>query len=197
MSLKNKFFSIFALVAATFAFSAIGTAQEATTAPTDKAEKVRKGERRGFGGREYGRGEFGGKHGGRHGGPSKMGGKAMRMLHGIELTEVQKTQLHSIFEANKPAPESMTEIRTLATAKRDGTITAEQQERLTVLKQQGKEKAQSVKAQIEAILTPEQKAQIETKKAEMKLRMQERREQRQLRKQQTPATETTKTTKDN
>ena len=192
MSLKNKFFSIFALAAATFAFSAIGMAQEATTTTTDKAEKVRKGEGRGFGGREFGLGEFGGKHGG-HG---KMGGKAMRMLHGIELTEVQKTQLRSIFEANKPTPESMTEIRTLATAKRDGTITAEQQERLTVLKQQGKEKAQSVKAQIEAILTLEQKAQIETKKAEIKLRMQERRQQRELRKQQTPATETIKT-KDN
>ena len=194
MSLKNKFFSIFALAAATFAFSAIGMAQEATTTttPTDKTEKVRKGEGRGFGGRE-----FGGKHGGKHGDRGKMGGKAMRMLHGIELTEVQKTQLRSIFEANKPAPESMTEIHTLATAKRDGTITAEQQERLTVLKQQGKEKAQSVKAQIEAILTPEQKAQIETKKAEMKLRMQERRQQRELGKQETPATETTKTTKDN
>ena len=184
MSLKNKLFSVLTVGAATFAFSAIGMAQDATTSTpsTDKAEKVYK-----YGGV----GKRG--HGGRHSGQGRMG-KEMRMLRGIELTEDQRTQLRTIMEANRPAPEVMADIRTLAIAKRDGTITADQQERLTVLKQQGKEKARSIKEQVKAILTPEQKTQIEAKKTEMKQRMIERRQQRQ---QQTPATDPTKMTKDN
>ena len=131
MSFKNKFFSILTLAAATFAFSAAGVAQETTTVTpmTEKGEKVRKGD---------GLGKHG--HDGRRGGHGKMG-RGMGMLRGIDLTEEQRTQIRTIMEAQKPTPEAFTEIRTLATAKRDGTITAEQQERLTALKQQRKEKS--------------------------------------------------------
>ncbi len=178
MSLKNKLVSTFTLGAAVFAFSAIGMAQEVTTttpAP-DKVEKV-KGDHRGHGKRGMGRGEFGGKFG-RGGQRGMMGHRGMGMFRFIELTEAQKTQLRTIHEANKPSQELRDEMRTIMTAKRDGTITADQKTRLETLKAQGKEKRASIKTQIDAILTPEQKAQIETKKAEMKLRMQERRQQR-------------------
>ncbi len=177
-------FSVLTVAAATFAFSASGMAQgvSPSSPSTDQVDNVYKKD--GFGKRG---------HGGRHGGQGRMG-KEMRMLRGIELTAEQRTQLRTIMEANRPAPETRTEIRTLAIAKRDGTITAEQQERLTVLKQQGKAKALAVKEQVKAILTPEQKDQIEAKKAEMKQRMVERRQRRQ---QQTPATDSTKMNKDN
>ena len=191
MSLKNKLFSGFTLAAAVFAFSAIGMAQEVTTTTTttDKTEKV-KGDHRGHGKRGMGRGEFGGKFG-RGGHRGMMGHRGMGMFRFIELTEAQKVQLKAIHEANKPSQEFRDEMMTLRTAKRAGTITADQQARIDTLKAQAKEKHAAVKAQIEAILTPEQKAQIETKKAEMKLKMEERRKLRMERKAATPATTTT------
>ncbi|MBK6751204.1 MAG: Spy/CpxP family protein refolding chaperone [Acidobacteria bacterium] len=190
MSLKNKFFSGITLGAAVFAFSAIGMAQEVTTTTTtpDKVEKV-KGDHRGHGKRGMGRGEFGGKFG--RGGKGMMGHRGMGMFRFVELTEAQKVQIKAIHEANKPSQEFRDEMMTLRTAKRAGTITADQQARIDTLKAQAKEKHASVKAQIQAILTPEQKAQIETKKAEMKLKMEERRKQRMERKAATPAATTT------
>ena len=186
MSFKNKLVSTFTLGAAVFAFSAIGMAQEVTTTTTDKTDKV-KGEHRGHGKRGFGRVDFDGKRGG-HRGMGKMGHRGMGMFRFVELTEAQKTQIKAIHEANKPSQEFRDEMMTLRAAKRAGTITADQQLRIDTLKTQAKEKRASLKSQIEAILTAEQKAQIETKKAEMKLRMQERRQQRELRKAATPAT---------
>ncbi len=203
MSFKNKLFSGLTVGAAVFAFSAIGMAQGATTTtPTDKVEKE-KGEHRGHGDREFGKrgmghGEFGGKFG--RGGHRGMGGEGHRgfgMFRGIELTEAQKTQLRSIHEANKPSQETRDELRTLMTAKRDGTITADQQTHLESFKAQAKEKHAAIKSQIEAILTLEQKQQIETRKLEMKQRMQERRQEREQRKATQPTTTTTDKPKDN
>ena len=123
---------------------------------------------------------------GRHG-KRGMGGRGHEMLRGLDLSEVQKTQLRSIHEANKPSQEVREEMKLLRMAKKAGTITADQQFRIDTLKTQAKEKHQSVKTQIDAILTPDQKAQIATKKAEMKVRMQDRRQQRELREAAAPA----------
>ena len=163
MSLKNKFFSILTVALGVVVFSTFTMAQDTTTAAPDaaKAEKRARGER-GFG-----------KHNsdrmGHHGG--MMGG-----LHGLNLTDPQKEQVKSIMQANRPGADVMEEVRTLRTAKRDGTITADQQARLTALKTQAKEKGRSIHAQIQAILTPEQKAQMEQKKQEMKQRFEQRRQ---------------------
>ena len=188
MSLKNKLFSILTVVIAGLAFSTFTLAQEdkaPTPAPDkEKAEKHYKGE-----GREYGKHEGHGEgFGNRHGG-------IMRMMHELNLTEAQKTQIHSIMDANKPDQAIRDEMRTLFEAKQSGTITAEQQTRLDSLKEQGKAKMKSIHEQILNVLTPEQKAQLEQKKAEMKQRMQERHQQREQR-QKTPAA-TTETTKEN
>ena len=179
----NKFFSILTIAVGIVAFTTIGFAQDKTTTTTtpDKVEKPMKGEGRGMGHRKFGREGFGGMHG-------KRGGM-MRMLHGANLTDAQKTQIHSIMQANKPDQTTMEELRTLATAKRGGTITAEQQERLAALKTQAREKAKLVHEQVQAVLTPEQKAQIETRKTEMRQRMEERKQRRQ---QKPPATTTEK-----
>ena len=166
MSLKNKLFSILTIAVATVAFSVFTFAQDdkTTTTTPNAVEKP---------GREFGKRE-GGEHRGfgeRRGGPGEMG-----MLHGINLTDAQKTQIHSILEANKPDQASMEEVHTLAKAKRDGTITADQQARLKTLREQSFEKGKSIHEQIEAVLTPEQKAQIEQRKQEMKQRFENRKE---------------------
>jgi len=193
MSLKNKLFSGLTVGAAVFAFSAIGMAQDATTAAPSQSDKIQKEKEmhRGHGMREFGqRGEFGGKFG--RGGHRGMGGRGGFGLRGIELTEAQKTQLKAIHDANKPSQETMDEMRTIMTAKRDGTITEDQKARVKALHEQMKAKHESIKAQIDAILTPEQKQQIEARKLEMKQRMEQRRLEREQRKATAPSTTTDK-----
>lgn len=167
MSLKNKFLSITALTVAFGAFSIAASAQDNKAVSPDNTQKQEKFDRKGFGKRE-GFGKRGGKR-----------GKMMRGLRGLDLTDAQKEQLRAIREANRPDDATRAEIRTLVEAKRGGTITAEQQERLQVLKERGREKMENARQQILAVLTPEQRQQLEQKKEEMRQRWQERRQMRQ------------------
>ena len=172
------------VAAAVFAFSTFTFAQDekATTPAPDKekAEKHYNGEGRGMHkGHGEGRG-FGHRHLG-----------VMHMMHELNLTDAQKTQIQSIMQANKPDQAVRDEMKTLFEAKRSGTLTADQQARIATLREQAKAKRQSVHQQIMAVLTPEQKAQLEQKKQEMKQRREERRQQRQA----APAA-TTETTKE-
>ena len=175
MSLINKLFSGLTVAVAVAAFSTFTLAQDdRATAPApdkDKAEKHFRGEGHKFGG-----------HKGHH------RGGMMRMMHMLDLTDAQKTQMHSIMEANKPDKAIMEEMHTLAKAKHTGTITAEQQTRLDALKEQAKAKKQAVHEQMLNVLTAEQKAQLEQKKAEMKQRKEERRQQREQRQKTSAAT---------
>lgn len=138
-------------------------AQETTTNPTaagDKAEKREKrfkGGRRGFGGHEM-RGRFGG-----------FG------LRGIELTDAQKGQIKSIREANRPDPAIHAELKAIRDSRKAGQqITADQKARLQAIREQRMNKARSVHEQILAILTPEQKTQLETRRNEMRQRFENR-----------------------
>ena len=162
MSLRNRLFSVLTVMIAVAAFATFNMAQDgrSTTPAPDKAERHNRGEGRGM-------------HEG-HGGGMGYGDGMMRMIHELNLTDAQKTQVHAIMDANKPDKATMEEFETLGKAKHDGTITAAQQERLNVLRTQAQEKRQSVHQQIMAILTPEQKAQLEQKKQEMKQHRQER-----------------------
>jgi len=144
MSIKNKVISTLALSGAVLAFSAAVSAQEAAPSKMEKTEKV------------YKRGGHGDKH--------KMGGRHGMMLRGIELSESQKTQLKAIHEANKPSESVMKEMRELHMAKRAGTLTADQQTRFAAIKAERKAKHTAVKAQIDSILTADQKQQIEARK---------------------------------
>jgi|ERR1043166_1961760 protein CpxP len=180
MSLKNKLSSIFTVALAVVAFAAFSFAQDSkatTPAPEkDKADRHWKGD---------------GKHSG-HGEGFGHGGGMMRMFHDLNLTEAQKTQIHSIMDANKPDQATREEMHTLFEAKHNGTLTADQQARFDTLREQQKAKMKSIHEQIMNVLTPEQKAQLQQKMTEMK----QNREQRQQRRQQTPAA-TTETTKEN
>jgi periplasmic protein CpxP/Spy len=165
MSFKNKLFSALTMAFALFAFSTFVSAQETPKTDSDNTQKQEK--------REWRKGKRDGMGKG-----FRRGGGFMRELRGIELTDAQKEQIRTIMEANRPDQKVMEEFKTLHQAKRDGTLTAEQQERLKTLKQQAFDKQQAVHSQVLAILTPEQRQQVEQKKAEMKQRREERRQQR-------------------
>lgn len=177
MSLKNKFITVLSVAGATALLATASFAQDSnsTTNPTDKAGAPQKTER-GFGKRGFGKGKFGGRHG-------EMGmrhGRGMgMMLRGLNLTDAQKTQIQSIMAANKPTQETRDEMRTLMQAKRTGTLTTDQESRLTALRTGAQQKGAAVHEQILSVLTPEQKATIEQRKQEMQKRMQERKQWRQ------------------
>ena len=178
MSLKTRFLSFLTLAITVAAFSTLTSAQEdksAAPAP-EKADKAYHGGHKGHFGDKMGRGGFG-----------MRGHGMMRMLHGVDLTDAQKTQIKSIMEANKLDQATMEEMHTLAKAKHDGTITADQQARLATLREQSKAKMRSVHEQIQNVLTAEQKAQIEQKKAEMKQRREEFRQKHEQYRQQKPS----------
>jgi Spy/CpxP family protein refolding chaperone len=173
MSLKNKFFSLLTVAISVVAFSVAAIAQD-TTAPAttkDGVQKRQKGDRKGRMHDGMGKGMRGGKMG-RHGG-------GMRALRGLNLTDTQKAQIKVIRENNKPDAAVMTELRVIREARKNGTvITPEQRDRMKTLRGQAKLKSKSVREQVLAVLTTEQKAQIEQQKQEMKLRRQERKNNR-------------------
>jgi protein CpxP len=177
MSLKYRLITVLSVAGATALLATASFAQDSnsTTNPADKASAPQKTER-GFGKRGFGEGKFGGRHG-------EMGmhrGRGMgMMLRGLDLTDAQKTQIQSIMAANKPTQEARDEMRTLMMAKRTGTLTTDQQSRLTAIRTGAEQKRTAVHEQILSVLTPEQKAKLDQRKQEMQQRMQERKQWRQ------------------
>jgi Spy/CpxP family protein refolding chaperone len=185
MSLRARFLSIFTAALAIAAFSTITFAQDdkAVTPAPDK-EKAERQFRHG----DHQKGEgFGHRGGGMRG----MG--MMRGFHDLNLTDAQKTQIHSIMEANKPDKAAMEQFHTLAKAKHDGTITADQEAQLKALREQRQVKMRSVHEQMLNVLTAEQRATLEQKKAEMKARREEFRQKREEWRKQKEAAPSTKT----
>lgn len=167
MSLQTKLFSVFASAVAVGTFAVAASAQDAPAAKEQgKAEKL---ERKGFGHR-----------GGRD------GFRGMRGFMGVELTEAQQAQIKQIREANKPDAATMEELKGIHEARRSGTITEAQKARAQVLREQMRTRGESVRQQLLAVLTPEQRQQIETRKAERQKLREERRQMRQQRRSTTP-----------
>jgi len=171
MAITSKIFSSLTLVFAVGAFSVFATAQETTTAPKD-GTKIEKGDRKHGkrGGREFGRG-MEGRHGGRGMG---MG------LRGIELTEDQKAQIKAIHQANKPDAAALEQMKAFREARRNGgTITEEQKAQMKQFRDARKAKMEQVHQQVLNILTAEQKAQLEARKADGEKRREEWKQKRQ------------------
>ena len=165
MSLKFKLTSVFAVAVAAAGFTVSASAQDAAPTTKERIERHEKGERGGF----------------RHGEKRMRGGHRggmMRGLHALNLSDAQKEQIRAIHEANRPDKSNMEEMRSLMEAKRAGTLTAEQKEQFRAFRQNARAKREQVHAQVLAILTPEQRQQLELKKQEMKQRREERRNQR-------------------
>lgn len=161
MSLKFKFISVFASALLLGSFASSTLAQDTAPMPKEGVEKSGKHGGKGFGRR--------GPGGGRH---------AMRGLMGIELTEAQKAQIKQIHEANRPDPAVMEEMKAIHEARRNGgTLTEDQKARGKAIREQARTKAESAHQQVLAILTPEQRQQLETRTAEMRQKMEERRRQ--------------------
>ena len=170
MSLKQKFISTATLAIAVGAFGTFVSAQEtpATDTLNPNAERMERGGR----GYDKGRGMGGGKHGG---GDRMM----MHSLGKLNLTEAQKTQIKTFFENNRTQNQpQIEEFRGLAMKKRDGIITADEQVRLRELKTQVKASNAQMQNSISAILTPEQRTQLEAIKEEKREQMKERRQNR-------------------
>jgi Spy/CpxP family protein refolding chaperone len=172
MKIKTILLSLFAIIA----LSTISFAQE--TKPTENQDSVKK--ERGFGKR--GERGFGGKRYGKRG-----KGEMVHGLGKLNLTEAQKEQMRALKERNKTqfAPQR-DEIKQLIGKKRDGIITADEQNRLKELKGQMMENGRKLKEEMMSILTPEQKTQLEQMKAEKRQKMVERKEMRKGRKSETP-----------
>lgn len=166
MSLRNKIITTAAMALAVGAFSTFSAAQTAPQSSDSDVQRKERGEGRRGG---FGRGMRGDKRGG--------GKFALRGLRGLNLTDAQKEQVRTIMEANKATNQtSHEEMKTLAQARRNGELTAEQQDRLKSLRDQAKQNMDAVQAQILAILTPEQRAQLDQQKQEMQKRREERRQ---------------------
>ncbi len=180
MSLKSKFIALLTVAGATVAFSAVGMAQDKTvTTQTDKTEKQDKADH------QRGHGRFGKEgRGERRGGAGmRMGGGRAMMFRGLNLTDAQKTQIQEIMKSNRPNlnTENREEMRSLMMARRTGTLTTAQEDKMKSMRTSGEAKAQSIHQQILGVLTPEQKAQMEQGKTQMKERMQQMKERMQQR----------------
>lgn len=171
MSLKTKFFSILTVAIGVVTFSTFTLAQDnKTETGKDGMQKRDNADRRGRMHEGAGREMHGGKRIGRDGGFG---------LRGINLTDAQKEQIRAIREANKPTDATIQEMRAIRDARKAGAaITPEQKERMKALREQAQVKAKSVHEQILAVLTAEQKTQIEQRKQEMKQRREEFKQKR-------------------
>ena len=167
MSFKRKLFSTITMALATVAFTTFVAAQE-TPKQDDSTQKQERFERRGFGGKRDGKAM--------HGGDRML----MRSLQRLNLSDAQKEQTRGILDNFKNSTQTQREeLRALAMKKRDGVITADEQNRMKEIKTQLQLSGEQMHNSILTVLTAEQRTQLDQMKNEMKQKMQERRQNRQ------------------
>jgi protein CpxP len=165
---KFKFNVVAVLVLAFGVFAGAALAQDTTTTTPnqDNTQKQDKFERRGkFRGGEH---NFRGNRG-----PEGM----LRMFRDLNLTDAQKTQIKTILDANKPDQASIDQMKSIREARKNGTeITADQKAQLKAAREAQRTQMESVHQQILAVLTPEQKTQLDAKQKQREERMQNRKQ---------------------
>ena len=156
-------FAGLALVLAASASSAPAQEQQRQDAPRPGAERH---ERKPFGRRGHGR--MGGGHG-------------LKALERLNLTDAQRTQIRSIQEATRQRTESQrAELRQLFETRRGGgQLTPEQQARAVALRDELEAARESAHQQALALLTAEQRAQLEQWQQERRSRRRGMRKHRQ------------------
>ncbi|MBA3335357.1 MAG: Spy/CpxP family protein refolding chaperone [Acidobacteria bacterium] len=176
MSFKHKLISAFTLTLAIVSFSTFAAAQDTNVKPEDSMQKQERRERRGFGKRGGGFGKRDGMAGEKRGGDKAM----MRGLRGLNLTDAQKEQTRGIYEKHKTSTQTQREeMRGLAMKKRDGIITTEEKARMKDLKAQMRISSEQVNKEVLAVLTSEQRVQLDQMKDEMRKKREKRRQNRQ------------------
>ena len=176
MSIKQKLISTATSFVAVAAFATFAAAQDTTAPQSSDSVAPQPKTERGYGNREgFGRGKFGKEgRGGKHGDEMMMG--ALRQLN---LTDTQKTQIKSVMDSNRAANQGThEEVRGLMMKQRDGSITADEQSKLKEYRAQGKADAEKTHSAILAILTPEQRTQLDQMKEQMKEKRQQKMEER-------------------
>lgn len=187
MSFGRKIISVITLAFAMITLTTFVAAQDANTdRQKDKSQKERKFKQKGE--RGFERGMRGGRH-------AEFG---LRGLHRLDLNDAQKTQIRSLMEANKTANEPFRqEMRTIFEKRRGGNeLTETDRARLQEIHARMKQSAEQTHNTVLAILTAEQRQQLEQwkqerqkQKEERRQRMLERRQQiEKQRSQQTPPT---------
>jgi Spy/CpxP family protein refolding chaperone len=175
MSFKRKLISAVTSAFAVAAFSTFAAAQDTNTNKEDNSVQKQEMRERGRGGKRggFGKGMRGGKY-------------AMRSFEKLNLSDAQKSQVQTITENFKTSTQAQREeLRSLGMKKRDGIITADEQARAKELRTQLKASGEQMRNSIQAILTAEQKAQLEQMKEEKKKRREEFKQNRLNRKNQT------------
>ncbi|HEV7642563.1 MAG TPA: Spy/CpxP family protein refolding chaperone [Pyrinomonadaceae bacterium] len=181
MTVRNKLFTVLSSFLMVFAVGTFALAQETTTKQEDSSKQDTQKVEKGFGHRG-GHGK-GGRHGfGKGFGHGGMRGGMRGGFHKLNLSEDQKTQLKTLHESFRASNKTtFDEMHTLFQQKHDKTITADGEARIKVLGEQMKAAHEQLRATSMNLLTAEQKTQLETLKAERKLKMEERRKMRQSR----------------
>jgi protein CpxP len=168
MSFKRKLIPAITLALAIGTFSTSVSAQDSSTSnQQDSTKKERKFERRGDG-LHGGKGMRGGKHGG-----DRM---ALRGLRQLNLTDAQKEQVKTIFESNKPNQAQFEEMRGLMQKRRDGSITEQELSKVKEIRTQMRVSAEQTRNAVLAVLTAEQRTQLEQLKQQKRERRGLRRE---------------------
>ena len=181
MSFSTKLFTG-AIAVSAFAFAA--SAQDQPAKPSGEAKGIHK--EKGHDG--FGRGMRGERMGRR--GPGFE-------LRGINLTDAQKEQIRQIHEANKPNQALRDEMKAIHEARRNGgAISEDQKARMKALRDEAQAKAKSIHEQVLAVLTAEQRTQLEQRRAERRQQMEQRRQQMQERRQQRKLDRSKDATKD-
>ena len=180
MSFKRKVISAITSAFAVFTFAAFVSAQDTNTNQQNPTQKEDKFKKRGFG-----KGDGSGK------GMRGKGAGFMREFRKLNLTDAQKEQIRTIMESNRPNQATSQEMREIMEVRRNGgTLTDAQKDRLKTLRKEMKQNGEKVQGQVLAILTPEQRTQLEQIRAERKQKMELRRQERLNRKnQQNPQSE--------
>lgn len=144
--MKLKVLSLSAAMTAVLGFGSFALAQDANVQTAPDGARQERGFRR------------------HRGGAGKMHG-----LANLNLTEAQKQQIQQIHENAKNSFAGLDEIKQLRLQQRTGTaLTAEQTARISQLREQHRAAKEQTKAQVLAVLTAEQRQQLETQKAERK-----------------------------
>jgi Spy/CpxP family protein refolding chaperone len=176
---KIKFNMVAVFILALGVFAGAALAQDTTTIPNkDNTQRQGRADRRGEFGKHDGEGFRGGPRG-----PEAM----LREFRDLNLTDAQKEQIHTILESNKPSQAEMDQMKSLREARQNGTeLTADQKAQLKANREAQATKMHSVHDQIMNVLTPEQKQQLEAKRAEMQKKWQDR---QQFRRKDAPTTD--------
>jgi len=105
-----------------------------------------------------------------------------RFMRELNLTDAQRQQRRAIIERRLESTKAQREeLFRLGEKRRAGTFTPEDEARAKALHQELRSSREGIRAEMEAVLTAEQKAKIEQLKAERKQRIEQRLKERQER----------------